>query len=415
MCAAGNLPTRMAADDRTPDAGAPAWSAVDRTALGAVALQFAVNGALFASFIPRLPEIREHVSIGTGQLGVLLSMSSAAGLVGSATVSRLIARFGTRLTIVASASAISLFLSILGVATVWPMVLLGLAGMAMFDVYVDVAMNMQGSWLSARRRRPVMNRLHGLWSLGAAIGGLVASWAAEVGVSLRLHLIVAAAVLLGLVMLLSPRLLPVDEHRADEQPAAVGPSESPGEVEGHGRSLNRVEFFAAGFFAVVVEVAAIGWAAFRLTDDFGETAGFAAIAYVAVTVGMTAGRFAGDSIAHRVGGGRLLRASTVLAAAGLAAAGLGASEGVVIAGFTATGLGAATMIPKLYDDAAQMPGRAGSGLGALTAGIRSAALVVPAIVGLLADSTFSVGTAIAIATLPAAVGFLVVTRHVRPR
>ena len=193
----------MAAGDRIPDAAAPAWSTADRTALGAVALQFAVNGALFASFIPRLPEIREEVSIGTDQLGVLLSMSSAAGLVGSATVSRLIARHGTRLTIVASASVISLFLSILGMATVWPLVLLGLAGMAMFDVYVDVAMNMQGSWLSARRHRPVMNRLHGLWSLGAAVGGLAASWVAESGVSLRLHLIVAAAVLLGLVMLLS--------------------------------------------------------------------------------------------------------------------------------------------------------------------------------------------------------------------
>ena len=88
---------------------------------------------------------------------------------------------------------------------------------------------------------------------------------------------------------------------------------------------------------------------------------------------------------------------------------------MVIAGFGATGLGVATMIPKLYDDAAQMPGKAGSGLGALTAGIRSAALVVPAIVGVLADSSLSVGTAIAIATLPAAAGFLVVTRHVRPR
>ena len=44
-------------------------------------------------------------------------------------------------------------------------------GMTGFDVLVDVSMNMQASWLSARRHTPVMNRLHGLWSLGTVVGG----------------------------------------------------------------------------------------------------------------------------------------------------------------------------------------------------------------------------------------------------
>lgn len=383
------------------------WPVGSNRALAAVALQFAVNGALFASFIPRLPEIRDQVSIGTDALGVLLSVASAAGLIGSATVSRLIGRLGTRLTIVSCASAISAFLALVGVATVWPLVLVGLAGMAMFDVYVDVAMNMQGSWLSARRHRPVMNRLHGLWSLGAAVGGVAASGVAEVGVTLRTHLVVAAIVLLVMAGLLATSLLKVDEPPAS--PAASDGSEAATRAR---TGMGRPEFFIAGFFAVVVETAAIGWAAFRLTDDFGASAGFAAIAYVAVTVGMTVGRFAGDSIAHRFGAGRLLRLSTVLAGAGLAAATLVPSRSVVIVGFAVAGLGVATMIPKLYDDAAKMPGRAGSGLGALTAGVRAAALAVPVIVGVLAETAVSIGAAIAIVALPAVAGFLWVTRRV---
>jgi hypothetical protein len=39
------------------------------------------------------------------------------------------------------------------------------------DVLVDISMNLQGSWISARRHTPVMNRLHGTWSLGAFTGG----------------------------------------------------------------------------------------------------------------------------------------------------------------------------------------------------------------------------------------------------
>lgn len=382
------------------------WTARDGRALAAVGMQFAVNGAVSASFVPRLPEIRDEIHIGTGALGALMSVASLAGFLGSASVAPVVGRYGTRLVIIVAASMGSVFLTVVGFATVWPLLLLGLAGMATFDVYVDVAMNMQGSWLSARRRRPVMNRLHGLWSLGGVVGGLAASWVAGAGVSLRVHLVVAAAVLLGLAWVLSTSLLHEDEHHADEPAAADGAG---------GRALGRGELFAAGFFAVAIEVTAVGWAAFRLTDDFAATAGFAAIAFVAVTVGMTVGRFAGDSVAHRIGAGRLLHGSTVLAAVGLAVAALVPSDVLSIAGFAVTGLGAATMIPKIYDDAARMPGPAGAGLGALTAGIRLAALLVPVVVGLLAGTSLSVGDAVAIVTLPAAVGFLAVTRHVRPR
>jgi fucose permease len=389
------------------EADVSTWTPRDTRALAAVGMQFAVNGAVSASFVPRLPEIRDQIDIGTGTLGALMSIASVAGFLGSASVAPVIGRYGTRLVIIVAASMGSVFLTVVGFATVWPVLLLGLAGMATFDVYVDVAMNMQGSWLSARRHRPVMNRLHGLWSLGGVLGGLAASWVADAGVSLRTHLVVAALVLLVLAWALSTSLLRADGQHTEEPPAV--------DLTARGRSLGRRELFAAGFFAVTIEVTAVGWAAFRLTDDFAATAGFAGIAFVAVTVGMTVGRFAGDSVAHRIGGGRLLHLSTVVAAAGLAVASLVPSEPLAVAGFALTGLGAATMIPKIYDDAARVPGPAGAGLGALTAGIRLAALLVPAAVGALAGSALSVGKAIAIVTLPAAAGFLAVTRHVRRR
>jgi hypothetical protein len=79
-----------------------------------------------------------------------------------------------------------------------------------------------------------------------------------------------------------------------------------------------------------------------------------------------------------------------------------------LAGFLIAGLGTSTMLPRLYDDAAKLPGRTASGLGALTAGVRIGVLVVPAMVGALAATSLSVGAAIAIATLPCVAGFLAV-------
>jgi fucose permease len=322
-------------------------------------------------------------------------------------VSRQIVRLGTRRVLVVYMAACAAGLSIVGAATVWPLVLIGLASLAMFDVFVDVAMNMQASWLSARRHRPVMNRLHGLWSLGTLLGGAVASSAAAAGVSLRVHLIGSAVVLVLMATFLSRWLLAADESVPDPEPAGAGwhltrPGPPP---------LRSVELVLAGFFAVVIEAAAMNWAAFRLTEDLGASAGAGATAYVAVTVGMVLGRFFGDTAAHRVGSTRLLRTSTVVAATGLGVAGLVDVRAITLGGFALAGVGAATMIPKLYDDAAKMPGRSGAALGSLTAGIRTSSLVAPIAIGVLGSTSLSVGSAIALVSVPSAAAFLMVTRR----
>jgi hypothetical protein len=86
---------------------------------------------------------------------------------------------------------------------------------------------------------------------------------------------------------------------------------------------------------------------------------------------------------------------------------------VTLLGFVITGLGTSTLLPRMYDDAAKLKGRPGAGLGALTAGIRGGILALPIIVGSLAATSLSVGSAMAIATLPCVAGFLVVTATLR--
>ena len=391
------------------DASAPQtrrFGALDRRALAAVALQFFVNGALFASFIPRLPEIRDRVGISIAGLGLLMSIAGVSGLIGSATVGPAISRFGTRRVILAAGTLVSLSLAVVGVASTPLVLLAGLVGMLTFDVLVDVAMNLQGSWLSARRHAPVMNRLHGLWSLGTVVGGLSSSRIAAAGISLSVHLVGAAAVLLAVIGVVSRGLLRIDEHPADHHVAPPSPDAA-------ARSRRRptpflVLFLLAGFFAVTIESTSIEWAAFRFTDDFGTTAGFAALAYVAVTGGMTVGRFGGDWVSVRLGGPRLTLLSVVTTGVGLGMASFSGVRGLSLAGYAVAGLGIATMLPTLYDTAAKHPGRPGVGLGALTAGLRIASLIIPLIVGTLAATGLSVGAAIAVVTLPSLLGYLAV-------
>ena len=360
-----------------------------------------------------LPEIRTRIDVTTGTLGVLLALGSLAGVLGSLSVGRVIERFSSRTVLIGGAIVLVGALPIIGFATTPAMFLAGMIVFSAFDVLVDTAMNLQGSWLSARRPVPVMNRLHGLWSLGTVIGGIVASQVAGAGVSLQVHLVIVAVVLLAVLVFVGRGLLVHDEHDPD------GPTSS--EVQAGGvdavrsaarRSRRTLLTLMAliGGCSIVIELTSSDWAAFRLTDDLGAGPGLAGLGFVGFTAGMTIGRFGGDTVHARFGMTRLFRAGVVATATGLTLATMVDREYVVIAGFFLAGLGVATQFPKLYDDAAKLPGRPGAGLGALTGGSRIALLIAPIVVGSLAATSLSVGSAMAIVLLPALVGFVVLDR-----
>jgi fucose permease len=378
----------------------------DNRALLSVAVQFFVNGLVIASFIPRLPEIRDRIDVSTATLGALLAIGSAAGLLGSLTVGRFIERFGTRHVLIGGAMVLVSALAVIGLATTPAVFLIGLMALSSMDVLVDSAMNTQGSWISGRREVPVMNRLHGLWSLGTVVGGLVAAQAAASGLSLQTHLLVASAILFAVVVFVGRGLLTVDEYHTEPT--------SPSDARA-GRVRRRMPLMLLGLASacsIAMEMTSSDWAAFRLSDDFGETAGVAGLAYVAFTAGMTSGRFGGDWMIARFGPSRVFTVAISTTMVALTAIAFAGNQWVVLVAYVFAGLGIATQFPKLYDDAAKFPGRPGAGLGALTGGSRLALLATPAIVGGLAGTSLSVGTATAIVTLPAAVVFWLASRRI---
>lgn len=314
----------------------------DRRALVATAAQFFVNGALTASFVAQAPQLRDRIGVTVAEFGALLTVAAVVGLLGSASAGRLVHAASTRRVLHVGGAALILSVPVIGAARAPLVWLLAMFAYQFVDVLVDVSMNLQGSWISARRPTPVMNRLHGVWSLGTFAGGLGAAAANAVGFAVAAHLLVVAG-LLGLVLLAVGRdLLPVDEDgHADvlAEPTHVPPV-------GRGARLAPMALLvAAGWFAVVAEVTGGDWSTFRLTDDLTATATVGSLAFVVYTSGMTAMRFGGDWLQHRLGRRRLRRLSITLATGGFAVAALVADQAVAIAGFLLVGLGVATFTP----------------------------------------------------------------------
>ena len=347
----------------------------DRRALQSVSMQFFANGVVYASFIPQLPEIRDRVGISIGALGFVLTLASISGLIGRLLTGRVIAKLGTRRVVIIGTIMSIGSLPVVGFATTPAMLIVGLVGLLFFDVFIDVAMNVQGSVLSARRRTPVMNRLHGLWSLGGVAGAIMTVLANRADISVSVHLAVVTRRADRRVAV--RRAGPAAGRRAARARRRVEPvgeglhgSEvmATEEVE---NAIRHRRFGAAavvlaigGATAMLLEVGNGDWAAFRLSVDFDSSAGVASAAFLLFTVGMTIGRLGGDWVQVRIGSMQLRRLGLVVAGVGSVLATLVPVEGVSIVGFLIAGLGTSVLFPQLYDQAARLPGPPGSGFAA---------------------------------------------------
>jgi fucose permease len=260
-------------------------------------------------------------------------------------------------------------------------------------------MNVQGSALSARRHTPVMNRLHGFWSLGTVTGGVVTVLTLRAGVSTPVHLSVVAVLLVAALAFVAPGLL-----RRDEAPELDAAAATVGRPLRRALGTASLLLAVGGAMAMMLEVANGDWAAFRLGEDLDARASLAGLAFLAFTSGMTIGRLGGDWVQVRVGPTSLFRLAAVVAGSGSLIAALVPNVAVSILGFLVAGLGTSVLFPQLYDRAARSAGPPGSGFASMLIGQRGAGLLTPLVVGWLADTeALDVGQAMAIVTLPAAV------------
>lgn len=365
-----------------------------------MAVQFFVNGAVIGSFLPRLPEIRDNIGTDVDTLGLVFSLASLGGLLGSAVCSPFIERFGSKRAMIVGGLCLIATLFVIGGANSPAMLWLGLMLLLLFDVLADVGMNMQGSAISSRRAVPVMNRLHGLWSLGTVLGAILASLLAAAEFDLQLHLVGVAVALIAAMMFVAPGLLSESEVRQNE----TAPDRDGNVAASSSRKWILASFGLLGAMTFIMEQTAGDWSALRLSDDLTQSAGVAALGFVAYTVGMTTGRLSGDAVLGMVGQHRMIRAGAALNGVGLAVAFLINTVPTTLIGLVLAGLGNSVILPMLYDEAAKAKGKAGAGLGALVAGSRIGALIAPASVGALADTeVLSTGQAVAIITIPCAV------------
>lgn len=309
----------------------------------AVAAVFFCNGLGFASWVSRIPAVRDALSLSEGELGTALFALAAGAIAAFRLTPRGVDILGARLLMLLAAAVYCLALpqpALVGslVSLAITLFVFGAANGA-----VDVTMNALGVELEHRAGRPVMSSLHGMWSAGGLSGALLGSLAAHQGLAPWLHLGLVALLLAAVLLVVRPALPEAAAAPHDAPPAAP-------------RDPILWLLGAMALFAFLVEGAMADWSAVLLRDVLHTTEAVAPWGYAAFAVAMTGMRFAGDRLVARFGPVGLLRTGNALAAVALGAALAFPSLPLMLAAFVCAGLSLAIVAPVVFATA----GRHGS-------------------------------------------------------
>lgn len=343
---------------------------------------FAANGFGFASWMARVPDVRELLDLTPGLLALILLAISAGSLIGLPLAGRIAQALGATRTVRWGLALVAPGLVIAAAAAqaqlplVWTMAGLFLLGLGV-GIW-DVAQNLEGSVIEQRLMKPIMPWFHAAFSGGTVLGALVGAGVVALGVPLVAHLGVVSALTVALVLWGTSRFLP------DHHPDAAGPATAPT----HQRSpwleprtlLIGVMVLAAAF----TEGTANDWLAVAFVDGHDLDNALGVLALAVFLSFMTAGRILGARLLDRFGRVAVLRVLFTAALVGCILVVFGTRE-LAFVGAAIWGLGASLGFPVGMSAAADDPARAAVRLSVVSTIGYTAFLAGPPLLGLLGD------------------------------
>ncbi|WP_461165118.1 MFS transporter [Arthrobacter sp. R4-81] len=362
---------------------------------------FFTNGAIFASLLPRYPEIKADLGLTNAAFGFAIAAFPVGAVLAGLSAGPLVRRFrSSRVAIVATVLS-SLGILLAGNAPAWVALAVGLFVAGAMDSITDVAQNSHGLRVQRLYGRSILNSFHAVWSVGAVMGGLLGAAAAGMALPRPLHLALAA-VIFSLMAVLSYRLLLPGQEPAE--PAAEGDVREGDTGEGppggdakrsdgasgqsmakYGVLLALVMIASAG---ALVEDSGSTWSAIYLAGSLEASAFMAGAGFVALQGMQFVGRILGDRMVDRFGQRAVARTGGFIVLLGMGCALMFPTVVGSVIGFGLAGFGVATLIPAAMHAADELPGfRPGAGLAIVSWLLRLGFLFAPPLVGAIADAS----------------------------
>ena len=265
----------------------------------AVCCSFFIQGAMFATWCSRIPDIKAKLLLNDAQLGTLLFLLPAGQFLSILPNGLAVKHFGSRPTLILAGFLYPTMLILLGLApsALTLGILLFLTG-AVANLS-NTAANTQGVFLEQRYGRSIMAFFHGMWSVAGlvAVGSAIGFTALQVGPTLHFILLALAAA----------TLLSFSGGALAEDPPPQKSEDAPT------RGLSNWSFTPticwlgiACFGCMACEGTVYDWSSLYLKEVLLVPTKTQGIAYFAYLCTMVSGRFIIDRLVNRWGAFRIL-------------------------------------------------------------------------------------------------------------
>ncbi|MFV0285208.1 MAG: MFS transporter [Demequina sp.] len=374
------MPSARFAPTTTPDA-----RRVAQARLGVLAL-FALMGACMATFLSRVPTIRDLLGVSSGELALLIALGAIGSLIALLVTGWAAARFGTRALLVWSSVGWAVAIILVGLSTALSATWLFSVGyfLVTFSMaFTNVAINAEAATVERFMGRAIMSQFHGTFSLGVAISLGMGAALSHVGVNPVWHFLGAAVVITAVRL----AIVPVSCLDGSAQPAAaaasLGGPFATAKAEYRERRVILIGLIV--FAASMTEMTAAQWMALTIVDDFDRPEAMGDVIYWVFVVAMVTVRWFGAPIIARLGRVVSLRISAVLVVAGLLVFAFAPAFSWIPFGAVLWGMGAALGVPIAFTAAADDPTRAAARVAAVASFSTVAGLLVPQLIGFLGE------------------------------
>lgn len=359
-----------------------------RRAILAVTVMFALNGAAFATFASRLPDVKSLLGLSPAGLGLFLISGSIGSVLGLPMSGWIAGRLGSRVAV--RLAALLTTAAYIGTATSvatrhhWTAVaFLVVAGWGIG--LWDVVMNLEGAIAERHLGRSIMPRFHALFSGGTVLAALIGAGATAAHVPVWLHVGAMMCLLAGVGLWATHGFgtLP----RLPEKAPGTTPDPAAGERVSHLSVWLDPRVLLIGVVTLVAaftEGTANDWLSLAFVEGHHVPTWAGVLAFATFLSCMTAGRLIGTKLLDRFGRVPVLRVCFALAVVGCLVV-VFAPTALAYAGIVVWGFGVSLGFPVGMSAAADDPVRTNARISVISTIAYTAFLAGPPLLGLLGE------------------------------
>ncbi|GAA2053207.1 MFS transporter [Leifsonia soli] len=318
----------------------------------AVFVIFILSGLALATWVARIPGIRDDLGLGKdpSAVGLLILGMSVGAILGLTVSSPILVRFGPHRGMVGGLVIVAVGILLIGFgSTVFhsvPSVAVGLILLGFGNGMVDVMMNVEATAVEREIGKTLLPLMHACFSLGTVVGAGIGAAAAALGIAVVWHLL-GIGVVVVVIAIVAVRFIPREAELGDEQ----------GEKERipFGERMRTSLAVWADWRLILIGVVMLGmafgegsandWISLAVVDGHGQANSVGALVFGFFVVAMTVGRVVGGPIVDRIGRVNAIRITAGMGAVGLVLFIVGGPMWLVVVGTVLWGFGVSLGFP----------------------------------------------------------------------